>query len=471
MMSTGVWMLLCAALVMIATGLPAWLVLVGVGSAFALLSIAQGTVPAAFFASLPPRIVGLLENDLLQALPLYALMGALLNQLPLAEALFRVLRRLFGAPVAGLLLGAVLAPMNGSVGASVATLARTVQPRLLESSYGAARGAALIAIASTLGAVIPPSLVLILFGDAAMRAHTEAVNVTHASVRILNTQDLFRGALIPAGLMLLFASIVAWWQTREHAAGVRSTSQPVVLADWIAATITLAALVVLLGAVTLGYLYAVEAAATGGVALFVYGVLSRTLDRARLRSVLRDTLALTGALFALLIGATMLTLVLRAFETDRWIAQILTNLPGGQGVTLAAGLAIIGVCALVLDAFEMIFVVVPLVLPPLLQRLPDASWVAVLALLILQTSFLAPPFGFALLMTRNRLGAGLSLHAIGLAIRPFLLVQIAVLALVVAFRRLVHLAQPPEVVVRQLTPEEIDRELHPVEQGSETPPR
>jgi TRAP-type mannitol/chloroaromatic compound transport system permease large subunit len=346
----------------------------------------------------------------------------------------------------------------------VAALARTVQPRLQASGFGAARGAALIATAGTLGVVVPPSLVLILFGDAAMRAHTEAVNVTHASVRILNTQDVFRGALVPAALLLLFAAVIAFRQGRALAAVDRTSTPAPTLGDWITATITLTALVVLLGAVTLGYMYAVEAAASGGVALFAYGVVSRTLDRAKLRVVLRETLTLSGALFALLIGATMLTLVIRAFETDRWLAQILAGMPGGPPATLVVGLAMIGLAALVLDAFEMIFVVVPLVLPPLLQRLPDASWVAVLALLILQTSFLLPPFGFALLMTRNRLGAAVSLHDLGRAIRPFLFAQIAVLALVIAVPRLVHLAQPAEIIVKQLTPEEIERELHPIQQ-------
>jgi len=470
-MSAGVWMLISAAVLMLATGLPAWLVLVGVGSAFALLGIATGVVPPAFFDALPPRIVGLLENDLLQALPLYVFMGALLNRLPLADALFRVLLRLVGAPVSGLLLGALLAPMNGSVGASVATLARTVQPRLQANRFGAARGAALIATASTLGVVVPPSLVLILFGDAAMRAHTEAVNTTHAMVRILNTQDVFRGALVPAALLLLFSGVIAFRQGREHAARTGVTAQVPSLGDWISASITLSALIVLLGAVTLGYMYAVEAAATGGVALFAYGLLSRTLDRATLRLIVRETLTITGTLFALLIGATMLTLVMRAFETDRWLADLLAGLPGGAPATLAAGLAIIGFSGLVLDAFEMIFVIIPLVLPPMMQRLPDASWVAVLALLILQTSFLLPPFGFAVLMVRNRLASGvsggLSLREIGRAILPFLFVQLAVLVLTIVFPRLVHLAQPPEIVVKQLTPEEIERVLHPIEPDSE----
>jgi tripartite ATP-independent transporter DctM subunit len=470
MINAGAWILVTAAVGLLATGLPAWLVLVGVGSAFALFGTLTGVVPAGFFDALPARLVGLLENDLLQALPLYVLMGSLLNRLPIADALFRVLVRLFGAPTAGLVLGALMAPMNGSVGASVAMLVRTVQPRLQAAGFGFERGAGLIAMAGTLGVVIPPSLVLILFGDAVMRAHTEAVNVTHASVRILNTQDVFRGALVPA-LLLLGLSIAVVAFTRGGRARTTRTAAPAPsLRDWIGALVIFGALVVLLGAVTLGYMYAVEAAATGGMALFVYGLVTRSLDRAALRMALRETLALTGALFALLIGATALTLVLRAFETDRWIADVLANLPGGAPATLALGLLIFGLSALVLDAFEMIFVVVPLVLPPMLMQLPDASWVAVLVLLVLQTSFLLPPFGFALLMTRNRLGAALALGQLVRAVRPFLAVQLVVLVSVIAFPRLVHLAQPAEIVTPQLTPEEIERVLRPVEPEQEPNP-
>ncbi len=470
MSSAGAWILGAAAVGLIATGLPAWLVLVGVGSVFALFGALTGVVPAGFFDALPARLVGLLENDLLQALPLYVLMGSLLNRLPLADALFRVLLRLFGAPAAGLLLGALLAPMNGSVGASVAMLARTVQPRLQRAGFGFARGAGLVAMAGTLGVVVPPSLVLILFGDAAMRAHTEAVNVTHASVRILNTQDVFRGALAPAALLLVLSLMVVAFSRAAHGREAHTAATLPTPKDWGAAAATFGALVTLLGAVTLGLMYAVEAAATGGMALFVYGLLTRSLDRAALAAALRETLVVTGALFALLIGATVITLVLRAFETDRWLAQLLADLPGGAPAALAAGLVIVGLSALVLDAFEMIFVVVPLVLPPMLMQVPDASWAAVLVLLVLQTSFLLPPFGFALLMTRNRLGASLAMRDLVRSVRPFLAVQLVVLALVIAFPSLVHLAQPAEVVTPQLTPEEIERALRPPDLEQERDP-
>ena len=179
--------------------------------------------------ALPSRIIGLLETDLLQALPLYVFMGALLNRLPLADRLFRcgvaLGGRSGGAPLLATLgLGALLAPMNGSVGASVAMLSRSVAPKLEARGVPAAESTALVCVASTLGVVIPPSLVLILLGDAMMRAHTEATNVTKEMVRIVNTQDVFRGALAPAALFLLLSLAVAWWSGRRRSrhAGRRS---------------------------------------------------------------------------------------------------------------------------------------------------------------------------------------------------------------------------------------------------------
>ncbi len=443
MAKAGVWMLLVAAVLMVATGLPAWLLLVAVALVAAAAGVAAGAVPAALFTVLPSRLLALLDSDLLQALPLYVFMGALLNRLPLAEALFRAARRPLdhtgaGAPLAGLALGALLAPMNGSVGAGVSMFSHLIHPRLMQAGVPVPRAAALVVVASTLGVVIPPSLVLILLGDAMMRAHTEALNVTHAAVRIVNEQDLFRGALAPAALVALGSAAVAWWLDRARDGA--PPAEPVAARDRVTAAVTLLLIGGLLGAVTFGYLYAVEAAACGGVALTLYALATRALTRERLRTVLRDTLAITGALFALLVGATVFTLVQRALETDRWVAEAIGAVGGGPLPVLALVLGIIALAALVLDAFEMIFVVIPVVMPPLLARVPDATWVAVLTMLILQASFLLPPFGYAVMMVRNRLahhGAGaLRLRDLARACLPYLAVQLAVLALVVAFPRL-----------------------------------
>jgi tripartite ATP-independent transporter DctM subunit len=470
-------MLAAAGVLMLATGLPAWVAISGVALAFSVAGVAMGVFGPDLMLALYPRIVGLLENDLLQALPLYVLMGILLNRLPLAGIVFRAAVRSLGftgrgAPLAGLGLGVLLAPMSGSVGASVAMLARTVHPRLRAGGVPEDRSIALVCAASTLGVVVPPSLVLILLGDAMLRAHTEAANIVGLAGRIINTQDVFHAALVPAALLLvLFAAVVARQASRQPRGEDRLAR-----GEALTAAVTVAAIAVLLGAVALGYFYAVEAAATGGMALVAYGVATRTLDREVLARTLEETLVVTGALFALLVAATFFTLVQRAYGTDRWLTAFFAGLGGGAGPALAIGLAMLAACALVLDAFEMIFVVIPLVIPPLLTRVPDATWVAVLTLLVLQTSFLVPPFGYAVLMARGRLDSRVGTRALGRALAPYVGAQLVVLALVLAFPRMLWRdeAEPPARATpasEQRDRDLLERQLEEPETEKEKPAR
>ena len=355
-------------------------------------------------------------------------------------------------------------------------LARVVQPRLDAQAMPSERSAALVCMASTLGVVVPPSLVLILLGDAMMRAHTEALNLTRESARIINTQDVFVGALIPAGLLLLLAAVLTW-----RLGSTQATHRPATprASEWVTAVITTLFIAGLLGGVTLGYLYAVEAAAAGGVALFAFGLATRSLTLPVLREVLRDTMAITGALFALLVAATVFTLVLRAYGTDRWIAATLAALGWGPGPTLLAVLGIIALCALVLDAFEMIFVVVPVVMPPLLTIVHNVTWVAVLTLLVLQASFLVPPFGYAVLMVRNSIQRPLSMNRLSRALLPYLVVQLCVLALVLVEPRLIWQRNPidlssggapkSEEEGRRMLEQQLDEQLAPPPEEAKPP--
>lgn len=458
----GFLMLAAVAALMLVTGLPAFIAMVGVSAVFGTLGVLTGAIPPGLLLALPSRLIGLLETDLLQALPLYVFMGGLLNRLPLAETVFRAFARLAGrgaaAPVvAGLGVGALLAPMNGSVGASASMLTRVLRPRLAAAGTAPADSLAAIAAASTLGVTIPPSLVLILFGDAMLRAHTEAQNVTRAMARIINTQDVFRGALVPAALVLALFVLVCVLRARG---GSEAEPARVPMRDWAVAAMTVAFIVALLGGVAAGYLYAVEAAATGAAVLAAYGIGSGTLRGAALRELLAETLTVTGALFALFIAATTLTLVFRAFGTDRVLAEMVTSLATTPAAMAALVLALIAACALVLDAFEIILVIVPLLMPPFLIRAPDAVWAAVLVLLVLQASFLLPPFGYAVLMTRGLLPETLRARAVLRAVAPFLAAQLVALGLVAAFPGLVHVFVPADTELKPvLSPEDARRQL------------
>ena len=441
MESAGLWMLLAVAIVLLASGLPAYGVLVGVSALFATLGLLAGAIDYGVLTALPSRIIGLLETDLLQALPLYVFMGALLNRLPLADRLFRCGVALGGTPaVATLGLGALLAPMNGSVGASVAMLSRSVAPKLEARGVPAAESTALVCVASTLGVVIPPSLVLILLGDAMMRAHTEATNVTKEMVRIVNTQDVFRGALAPAALFLLLSLAVAWWFGRNQPArGPADKPSPM---EWATAIVSAVFVVGLLAGVAAGYFYAVEAAAMGGTALLLFGLATGGLRGGVFAHVLRDTMAVSGALFALFVAATTFTLLFRAFGTDHLLDAWVKLVPGGATGAAITVLVVFALSAFVLDAFEIVFVIVPIVMPPVLTRAPDAVWISVLALLALQASFLVPPSGYAVMMARSQMRQKTAIRPLARALAPYIGAQLAVLALVVLVPRLAHLAEP-----------------------------
>ena len=468
---SGLGLLVLVGAGIVLTGLPAFVVLIAVASLGALVGLATGVVPFSLLTALPGRLVNLLDNDLLQALPLYVLMGLLLDRLPIAQALFRsglaVLPPSPSAPlVSGMGLGALLGPMNGSVGASVLGLSRVVAPRLAERGIPPPLRYAAVAVASTLGVVIPPSLVLILLGDAMLNAHTIAVTTTGRADRVINTQDVFHGALGPAALSLVLTMGVAWLVGRRaqgETAGARPARERIGLADAVTAAVALVALLILLGGVATGYFYAVEAAAMGATALLLMGFVTGRLHGPALRQVLADAMAITGALFALLIAATTLTLVLRLLGTDRLVGDWLIAMPGNEKLVVAVVLAAIGLSAFVLDAFEIIFVIVPIVIPPLLVRVADARWVATLVLLTLQTSFLLPPFGYALMMVRGILKETVAVGALTRALLPFLLAQWTVLGIVLAVPQLTHLGEKagagsrtPE---RALSKEELDRRI------------
>jgi TRAP-type mannitol/chloroaromatic compound transport system permease large subunit len=442
--NTGLWMLATLAASVLATRLPVWALLIGVASAFAAGGLVQGTFDAGIFPALVPRVLNLLEHDLLQAMPLYVFIGVLLQRLPVANALFasaaRVCRPLGAAtPLAALAVGTLIAPMNGSVASSSALLARLVAPRL--RGLAPARAVTLVSVAATIGVVVPPSLVLILLGDAMLRAHTEASNLPGfalGSQRIINTQDVLHAALLPAAAVLMLWAIVVRLQHRR--VDVQEAAIPFKRRDAALAAVTASVIAVLLGGVFTGKLFAVEAAATGGCLLVAATLTTRALPWREWQQLLQDTLALSGALFALLLGATTFSLVFRLFGTDRWLVDQVLGSPWPPMATAGLVLLLVAACAWVLDAFEMIFVIIPIVAPLLVVQLGDAQQVAVLLLLVLQLSFLLPPMGYAILMARSRSGMpAVPTMALLRSLAPFLLAQACVASLVFVWPRAAHL--------------------------------
>jgi tripartite ATP-independent transporter DctM subunit len=443
----GLALLVLVGVGIISTGLPAAVVLIAVAICGAILGVVTGVIDISTLSALPSRLINLFENDLLQALPLYVTMGLLLDRLPVADALYRAsnaaLPRSPSAPlVSGMMLGALLGPMNGSVGASVLGLSRVVSPRLAAEGIPAPNRHAIVAVASTLGVLVPPSLVLILLSDAMLSAHTMAVTATGRSDRVVNTGDIFHAALVPGGIFLALCLALSWITGRK--AKKLPERERLTVGEGLLAAIALISLVSLLGGVALGYFYAVEAAAMGAFALLAAGLATGRLRGAALNKLLNDAIALTGALFALLVAATTFTMILRLLGTADIVGKMVSSIPGGDITAVAVVLSVIGISAFVLDAFEIIFVIVPIVIPPLLIRIADARWVSVLVLLTLQSSFLLPPFGYALMMVRGALKEPVAFRSFMRALAPFLAAQWLLLLLVLFFPQLTHLGQSSE---------------------------
>jgi len=464
---SGFALLLLVGVGIVGTGLPAAVILIMAASVGAVAGLLTDTIPTMLLWALPGRLINLFENDLLQALPLYVTMGLLLDRLPIADVLYRaanaILPRSPSAPlVSGMALGALLGPMNGSVGASVLGLSRVISPRLSAEGVPPATRDAVVAVASTLGVLLPPSLVLILLGDTMLSAHTIAVTQTGRTDRVVNTQDIFHAALLPAGIFLVLCFALAWFAGRTATRTIKP--EPLTLNQGLLAAFALAALVLLLGGVATGYFYAVEAAAMGGFALLTAGLLTGRLKGPVLRGLLHDAIAITGALFSLLLAATTFTLVLRLLGTDRLVNNLVGAIPGGDVLVVAVVLGMIGLCAFVLDAFEIIFVIVPIVIPPLLVRVADVRWVSVLVLLTLQSSFLLPPFGYALMMVRGVAKNPAPFRPFVRALIPFLAAQWLLLGAVLLMPSLVHVGEkasdPSRAPVRVLSPQEINELLN-----------
>ncbi len=439
-------LLAAGALAMALTGWPSYAVLLAVACAIGAVGVAGGAIDASLLTALPTRVVGILDHDLLQAVALYAFLGALLRHIDLAPRVLAGLESAFArvrvarsrrAALSGYALALLAAPLNGAVAAAIGMLSVTSARRWRDGGLRTERARAFVAAAGSLGVLVPPSLVLILLGDAMLRAHTEGLQLGGITgVRIINTQDLVQ-ACGPAALVLavLWGAVVAWrGATPAEADGEAAPVRP----GWAAALAPLGVLLMLAGVAT-GWLRAVEAAATATLALFAYAALGGQLGRGRLAAVFDDAMATTGALFALLLAATTLSLMLRAAGCDRLVAAALQSLAASPGAALAAVLGAMLLLALVLDAFELVFLVVPIVMPPLLALGLDAAWVACLTLLTLQLGYLLPPWGYAVALARTSVdpedkASGLPARELG----PFIVALVAVVGLVAAWPTTTH---------------------------------
>lgn len=450
-MSGAAWMslLLFAALAAaLMLGLPVAFTLAGVSLVFALIGIATGTFDPSFLDAFPNRVFGTLENETLLAVPLFIFMGVMLERSHIAERLLTAMAGLFG-PVRGglaisvMLVGAVLAASTGIVGATVVTMGLIALPTMLRAGYDPRIAAGTICAAGTLGQIIPPSVILVLLGDVLGNAYQKAQLAQGIyAPKTVSVGDLFAGALLPGLTLvlgyLIYLGVVAWLQpARAPALPAAMRQRPGwgVLAK--AMLPPLALVLAVLGSIVGGVATPTEAAAIGAVGATVLALLSGELSFQSLRETAARSALITSMVYAILVAASLFTLVFRGFGGDDLVHQLLSGLPGGAiGALLIVNLVVF-LLGFLIDFIEIIFIVVPLVAPPLLLLGVDPIWLGVLLAMNLQTSFLTPPFGFALFYLRGAAPKDLSTGAIYRGVVPFIAIQLLMLLVLWLFPALV----------------------------------
>jgi tripartite ATP-independent transporter DctM subunit len=422
-------------------GFPVGFTLAGTAIFMAALGSLLGVFDFHLLSALPLRVIGLMENDLLQAVPLFLYLGVVLERTMLAADLLEGLSSLFGRRAGGIgiasfIIGALFAPMTGAVGATVLTIGLLALPSMLEAGYDKRLASGIVCSAGTLGTILPPSIVLILLGNFMQSATVEAQLARGETVvNPLTIDDIYLGALGPAALVLglgiTYVALVA------HLRPERCPPSPEVLAHprsfrslIFRLFVPLALIIVLLGAIITGLMYTVEAAASGAIGATLYALARGELTLRRLAETVQSVMKLTGMVFMLLIGATTFSLVFRGLSGDLYVTHLLSSLPGGTIGPVAVVMAVCFGLGFFLDALEIIFLVVPIAMPPLLFLGVDPVWLAVLTAINLQTSFLHPPFGFALFFMRSVAPKSISTGDIYWGAVPFIFVQLIVLALV-----------------------------------------
>lgn len=421
-------------LLFIFSGYPVAFSLGGVSLIFACVGVQMGYFDWAFLYSMPERIFGIMSNYVLLAVPFFIFMGTMLEKSRLAEDLLKTIGILFGPARGGLALsvvfvGALLAAATGVIGASVVAMGLISLPVMMQFGYSKTLSTGVIAASGTLGQIIPPSVVLVVLADQLG----------------VSVGDLFVGSLTPgiilAAMYAIYVAGVAWLRPASAPALPRKVWKiplPQLLRQVLLVMLPpLILILVVLGSIFSGIATPTEAGALGALGSILIAGCSKRLTRQGLRETMESTARLTTMVVFLLIGSTAFALVFRGLFGDIWIENLMTNLPGGRFGALVAANLLIFVLGFFIDFFEIAFIVIPLLAPVLVKMDVDLVWFGVMVGMNLQTSFLTPPFGFALFYLRGVTPKGIKTTDIYKGVVPFIIIQIIGLCLLFAFPEIV----------------------------------
>lgn len=432
------FVLVCLVLML---GFPVAFSLAGTSLIVAGFGYMAGSFDGAFLNALPNRIFGILSNQILIAVPLFVFMGIMLEKSRIAERLLHNMGLLFGPLRGGLgisviVVGMLMAASTGIIGATVVTMGLISLPAMLKNGYSPSLAAGNICATGTLGQIIPPSTALIILGDVLSSAYQQAqLSMGIFSPDTVSVADLFVGALIPGLLLvvfyMLYMGFTAWLKPQAAPAMVDRPELDRQFALQLLAGLLppLALILAVLGSILTGIATPTEAAAVGAAGATILALVYGQLSLPRLKEVMDGTLKVTSMIFMIFIGAAIFSLVFRGFGGDEQVQALFEAMPGGKVGAMLVVMLVIFLLGFILDFIEITFVVVPIVAPILLAMGIDPVWLGIMIAINLQTSFLTPPFGFALFYLRGVAPKELPTSAIYRGVIPFIAIQVGMLIL------------------------------------------
>ncbi|MFT6085186.1 MAG: tripartite ATP-independent transporter DctM subunit [Glaciecola sp.] len=418
-------------------GYPVALTLAGTSLVFAGIGILFDVFDGNYLLATPSRLFGIVNNQTLIAVPLFVFMGVVLERSKIAEELLVAMSGLLGRFKTGLgvsvvLVGMLLAASTGIVGATVVTMGLLSLPTMLKRGYSPSLATGTICATGTLGQIIPPSIALVLLGDVLSSAYQKAqLDMGIFSPESVSVGDLFVGAIVPGLILVIFYLLYLWAVSKFSPSQVPAHGQENEHANLtellIALVPPLLLIIAVLGSILTGKATPTEAAGVGAIGSVFLALLKRKINIGNTNYVVRETTKVTSMVFLILIGASIFSLVFRGFGGEELLQAFFADLPGGLFTAVLLVMVVIFLLGFILDFIEITFVVVPIIAPILLVMGLDPIWLGIMIAVNLQTSFLTPPFGFALFYLRGVTSDTVKTEQIYKGVIPFIVIQLFLL--------------------------------------------